>query len=225
MSALPLGIADNAKPWTGQPDAQISFTASPSTTANETVYTFSSVAIGDEDASRVVAVAFFVNGLLDELVSATIAGVEATKVSSIRVAGGGNAIAIFYAPVPTGTTATISVTCPDEGSRCATAVYRIIPAYGREDPISSDAKYESSVTLREVAGGVSIWCAVTPSLSSAYTVNRDSSALTTDISSTYSGSSLVKAGHVDISGTTNTAFNATYSSTSNDIVIATANWR
>lgn len=226
MPSLPIGIADNAKPWTGQPAAQISFTASPSTTNNNTVYTFSNVAIGDADDNRIVAVAAFANGLGGDLVGVTIGGITATRASSFFSSEtAGNAAGIFYANVPTGTTATVVITCPDAAARCATAVYRIIPGYGRIPTIGSAGDYASSISETEVVGGATVWGAVTPSASAAYTVERNGTSLATSISSVYSGSSLVKSGYLPLTGPDNAQVNATYSSTSNNIMIVAASWR
>lgn len=226
MPSLPIGIADNAKPWTGQPDATISFTASPSTTNNNTVYTFSNAAIGDADANRVVAVAVFANSLLGDFVGVTIGGITATKATSVFSSEtAGNAAGIFYANVPTGTTATIVITCNDEASRCATAVYRIIPGYGRTATLDTAGAYASSIEENEVIGGVSVWGSVTPNASTAYTVERNGSSLTTSISGVYSGSSLIKSGKFDVTGSANAQVEATYSSTSNNIVLLCATWR
>lgn len=223
MTAFPIGVVDNAKPWTGQPDAQISYTANPNTTNNQTVYTFNNQSIGAADADRIVAVATYAPGVAGEFVSVTIGGISATAASSVW--GSNVAMGVFYANVPTGTTATIVITCTDQASRCAAAVYRIIPGYGRLTTIDSAGGYTSSVGETEIVGGVSVWASVTPGSSAAYTVNRNGSALSTSVSGVFSGDSLFKSGYVSVSGTTNMQVDATYSSTSNNISIAAATWR
>lgn len=110
----------------------LAWTANADDNTAQTTYTFSSIAIGVADANRVVAVGFWWRTGADaEVVSSmTIGGVTASQASgaySTRADGALNNTDIWYASVPTGTTATIVVgVSGGGGSRAAISTYRII---------------------------------------------------------------------------------------------------
>lgn len=218
MTAFPLGIVGNAQPWTGLPAASISYTSTSSSTNNQSNYTFNNMSIGSADANRVIAVAIYA-GLNGTATSVTIGGVSATKVVGVT----GTVAEIWWASVPTGTTATVAISLSGSAGRCAVSAYRIIPGYS-STPYSSNSTAGVSTSQNEITGGASVFLSVRAG-SSAYTMSRNSVALSTDQSSVYGGSNLVKVGNVSVSGNANFVASATYSADFNDGYIAIAHWR
>lgn len=219
MTSFPIGVVSNAQPWTGAASASISYTATSTNTNNRSDYTFTNLNIGTADASRIVAVTVYSSfGLTAQ--SVTIGGISATKVAGAS----GNVVDIWQAAVPTGTTATVFVQLSGSAGRCSVSVYRIIPGVS-STAYSSDAVNASTATQTEITGGVSVFIAVRDNSTTAYTVSRNGSALSTDQSSAYSGSNLVKIGNVSVSGSTNFAASATYSADFNAGYITIAHWR
>jgi hypothetical protein len=93
------------------------------TSSSVTTFTMSSVAIGAASADRrVYAVISFTQGSTS-ISSVTIGGVTAKKVINGSVTSAGPQ-GIYYADVPTGTTATIVVTTAASATNCNCAVYR-----------------------------------------------------------------------------------------------------
>lgn len=221
MTAFPLGVVSNARVWTGSPDASISYIGGTFTGDNKTTYNFSNQSIGAADDNRIVAVIVYASAVSGDFASVSIGGTAATKAVSINF---GNAIGIYYRSIPTGTTANISVVCSDEAGRCAIGVYRIIKGYSADSLYTSSVQNASSTDLSEVVGGVTIYGTVR-STSTAYTVSRDTVSLTPDVSSLFSGNSLVKFGDYSLTGSTNTTDTGTYAVDFNDGVIIAAHWR
>ncbi|CDX26666.1 hypothetical protein MPL3356_60488 [Mesorhizobium plurifarium] len=97
------------------------------TSASATIFTMSSVPIGAANANRTIyAVISFTQGSTS-ISSVTIGGVTAKRVINGTVTSAGPQ-GIYYAEVPTGTTATIVVTTAGSATNCNCAVYRSITA-------------------------------------------------------------------------------------------------
>lgn len=222
MSSISFGIADSAKPWTGAPTATIEFTASTFNANNQTNYTFSNVAIGSAISTRVVGVVVYTtqaNGIN----SVTIGGVSATRATGHNI-GGGQEIAIYSAVVPTGTTATIAISLTDDAGRCGLTVYKIVPGYS-STVNNGAAGAVSTINDTEIVGGVTIVGAVNVSGSSEFTLSRNSTALTPDASSLYSGNSRVEVKGLSVTGDPNAISTATYTAAVNNGLMAVAHWR
>lgn len=102
----------------------LTFRAHPVDASSQTTYTFSSVAIGAADASRVVVVA--VTGArgagTPSISSVTIGGVSAT-LGRYETNGFSASVGIYAAVVPTGTTADVVVTWDSGMNRCGLGVW------------------------------------------------------------------------------------------------------
>lgn len=93
------------------------------TAAASTTFTFPSVPIGPADANRRVYAVFTVGGATTNISSVTIGGITATR----AIDGSSTTIgrqAIYYADVPTGTTATIVITTSAACTTCICSVYK-----------------------------------------------------------------------------------------------------
>ena len=98
--------------------------------ANASTYTFTSVSLGDEAATRkvAVAVAWRSAGTTNNITAVTVAGASATEVVSGRNTGGSNisAVAIWIADVPTGATGSVVVSLSAEAVRLGIAAYSLV---------------------------------------------------------------------------------------------------
>jgi hypothetical protein len=108
----------------------VTFNLAYQSTANDTVggttVSYGSLAIGVADANRVVAIGVWVRGA-GNVASMTIGGVTATQVSSAAAANPSTTFSdIWYAAVPTGTTAAVSVTYSAAAIQSIVWAYRII---------------------------------------------------------------------------------------------------
>jgi hypothetical protein len=108
----------------------LDFTGNVEDTVGGTNVTYSNVPIGAADVNRVVAVGIAYRVANDTTtITMTIGGISATQVSGARSnrADGGNFITdIYYASVPTGTTANVAVVFSSASARSSVAAYRII---------------------------------------------------------------------------------------------------
>jgi hypothetical protein len=103
--------------------AQVLFPASSAT------LTFTGMGIGTADANRVVAVGIFVQGFIGTVTGVTIGGVSATQVTGAAASVTSIQTDIWYASVPTGTTATVVVTMnTSQQYSMAVTAFRIITA-------------------------------------------------------------------------------------------------
>lgn len=127
------------------------------------------VAIGAADANRIVAVAVWWRpaASTDVVSSMTIGGVSATQVSGAKIVGqpGGGfpCIAdVWYAAVPSGTTATVVINFSGTFSRLSFGAYRIITATPTPSAVQTAENSGSSIlTLSALAipsGGGAISC-------------------------------------------------------------------
>lgn len=136
----------------------LAWTADAEDGTNQTTYTFSSVAIGVADANRIVAVGVWYRSDSDsELInSMTIGGVSATQVSGARSTRSDGALAIsdiWYASVPTGTTATIVIVLGGGGpARLGISTYRIITT----TPTPTGATFGIGVAETSTSGTLTI---------------------------------------------------------------------
>lgn len=96
------------------------------TTGTIGVNTFAGVAIGAADGTRIVVVTVCHGITSGTTLSAfTIGGITATQ-GAVSVFSGGSTAEIWYAAVPTGTTATIQFTQSAADSRIVLGVYRVV---------------------------------------------------------------------------------------------------
>lgn len=120
----------------GGPD--IENTANLSNTGNETVYTFSSAALGIANANRLIAITIRTQDQGGGVGAVTIGGQSATKTA--QLAQGNFTTLIAYADVPTGTTGNIVIN--SNGSawvNCLVSVYRIV-GHRSSTPIDTDTE-------------------------------------------------------------------------------------
>lgn len=132
-------------------------TTSKNTTSGSASWT--DMNIGAADESRVVVVVWWVRiaGFDWSSMTASIGGESATILHSFDQSGDRFCVAIAWAAVPTGTTATVSVTVPATSSTNAMAVYRMI---GCSDTATDTGSVDSALTLNDtlttVTGGIVI---------------------------------------------------------------------
>jgi len=223
MSNYGLGFLSATAPWDGSAATSISFTDTASNTTNTDAYTFTGQSIGSAASNRIVVVSVYLIGV-SSTKTVTIGGIAATEAVTNYYSTPNTFLGIYYAAVPTGTTATVFVESSGKANRCAISVYRLIPSY------SSSALYTVSTTaigdasLNEITGGSSVYAYVRDS-SNSYTISRNSSTLTPDVSSVFGGSKLVKFGNFPVTGNPNAQNNSTYSSSTADVGIVVAHWR
>ena len=108
------------------PIASISLTDTAADAADLTTYTFTSRSIGAAEQSRFIIVGSGQRNSGQTIVSMTIGGVTASLIKRQVGASGFNVVELWGAYVPTGTTATISITWSSAIARCAIAVYRAV---------------------------------------------------------------------------------------------------
>jgi hypothetical protein len=99
----------------------LAYIGSSKKTINGTTQTFSSESIGTVAVNRVIAVAVSPDSDPD-ITNVTIGGIAATQ--AVQANGGSNRTEIWYARVPSGTTADIVVSIASS-RKCTIAVYRI----------------------------------------------------------------------------------------------------
>jgi len=108
------------------PITEFDFITSTFSSTNASSYTFTDTNIGDADDNRNVVLALASRGdpSNKQINSISIGGITATKI--IRSFTDNTFVEYWYAKVPTGTTATISVTMSGNVYRLGVAVYRVI---------------------------------------------------------------------------------------------------
>lgn len=110
----------------------LNFAGHSESTSTGTTITYTSVAFGTANASRILAVGIWSKQTADTdtVSSVTIGGVSATQVSGARASSTGhNAVSdIWYAAVPTGTSGNIVVTWSASSGRSGIGVYNIVTA-------------------------------------------------------------------------------------------------
>jgi len=133
-----------------------------SDTAGGTTINYGSLGIGAADTNRAVIICLWTRAGTS-VSSATIGGVSATQVAGTTAANGTTTLSdMWQADVPTGTTATISVTYSVATQRSALYVYRLVSATrARSD--GQNAKSTAAVTTVTTTtsiptGGVGINC-------------------------------------------------------------------
>lgn len=100
----------------------VTYNNSYSSTTNASSYTFSASAIGTADSTRLVVVVAHTNNLSASVSSMTIGGISATSAVS---AGSAQLVSIWYAIVPTGTTADIVLTLGATSNNAVIGVYSL----------------------------------------------------------------------------------------------------
>lgn len=133
----------------------LTFAASKSDTVGGTTITYNGggdPSIGTADPNRVVAIAIMCRvGATATVTSATIGGVSATQASGAGIGIAGASLTdIWYASVPSGTTAAVAVTYGSASVVSEIAVYRIITS----TPTPQDSQHNSTATLA-AAGNLS----------------------------------------------------------------------
>lgn len=149
----------------GGPPATIAWTASGSSTANLTTYTFAGHALGTEAAGRLIPVVVYSSGAGGTAVTIstmTIGGVSAAP----AVASNDTATVdahIWYAVVPTGTTGDIVITFSAARARCAIDAFQAhnVQSATPTDTGSASAADPISDDLNISAGGVAVGGALT----------------------------------------------------------------
>lgn len=105
----------------------ITFTANAEDTGGGTSYTFSSQSIGTADATRIVVVQANSVAIAGNINSITVGGISATQ--AVNINGEDNQrLGIWYASVPTGTTADVVVTWSTSMARCGIGVWAMYNA-------------------------------------------------------------------------------------------------
>lgn len=106
-----------------------SYTGTANDGTDTAAYTFAGIAIGAADPDRIVAVIIWSRGSSGQILnSVTIGGVAATKWAGTQTGASGSGMScnIYYAAVPTGTTADVVATFATGQLRAACAVYRLV---------------------------------------------------------------------------------------------------
>jgi hypothetical protein len=144
----------------------LAFTDSRTSATSATTQTFNTggdPSIGAAAADRIVAVAVAqLATVAGQITGMTIGGITATLASGSAVTDAAPAVhaAIFFAAVPTGTTATVVVTFPAAGGCCGISVYRITGATPTPAASNTSSGASSttalSTTLTVPVGGASI---------------------------------------------------------------------
>lgn len=121
-------------------------------TSSASSYTFTDAPIGSSAADRYVVVCIAAR-TAPLFSSVTIGGVTATQVSAFN-ATSTNGVAIYWAAVPSGTTATVQVNLTNTPSRMGLAVYTL-----RGDPVVADSGSGlGALTLPSGGWGVAVSC-------------------------------------------------------------------
>lgn len=142
--------------------ATVALAATVSSTANQSVYTYSAVAIGDAASDRVVVVVAHARSGSGSVISGiTVGGVAATKlVESSNATGGQSSVGIYGVLAPSGATADIVVTYGTEQLRSVVQVLRCtkidLAAVADTATVASADRNSASLPIDNPAGGVVI---------------------------------------------------------------------
>lgn len=195
----------------------IEFLNQGSTSNNATTYTFTGRSLGVESADRYIILSshstIYAAGTP---ISATIAGVSASLLFSDQGLG------LFIAPVPTGTTGTITITFASLADRCFFGMWSLKGAWGKGSAIISSASGTSataSVNTLYANDGVTLAAATFGSTSTSPTW----SGISTPDYYNFNGSATRGMGAHDasnLSGPSSKTISATCSSTNWKIVSA-----
>lgn len=153
----------------GVVQTSVEFLQATESTANLSVYTFSSQNLGAEDLRRkiVVCVALASSGSIGSA-TVTVGGVSATSAVSVSSTDMTDLVtAIFYAEVPTGTSGSIVVTPDVSSSSCGIFVYRVVSTTLTVNNTGTDTTSDPAATLSCLAGGAAF--AVAASINAAAT--------------------------------------------------------
>lgn len=146
----------------------IGYVAGATSAADLTTYTFAAQPLGAAAADRYIVVG--VQRRPAATVSAvTVGGVSATQV--VTATNSDNAVSLWIAAVPTGTTGDVVVTLSTGVLRCAIQVYRLtgIASPVPYHTVTGSGTGTASGALNIPAGGVAIGCAVQGTTTTAAT--------------------------------------------------------
>lgn len=155
--------------------ATASYTAGGIDSANKNNYSFAGISIGTAATDRLVAVAIVEGASAGtDPTSVTVGGISATKIASTND-GSNVTTTLWYAAVPTGTTATIAVNNGVTRQFCRVDAFRIVgqssstPYY-----FNTVLNAGSSTVLTLTPGyvlsdGATIACSAAPAVNSTYT--------------------------------------------------------
>jgi len=144
------------------PPAAVTFTDSSVDTtgsASQTVYTFSSQALGAAASDRMIVVAVCSSNVATTVTSVTIGGISATAVVYAQAAD--FQIALYRADVPTGTTGTVVVTWAAGVSQTGLGVFRVTGANTTPTDTATHTVADATDTHADIdipAKGVCISC-------------------------------------------------------------------
>lgn len=160
----------------------ITFADSATDATDASVYTFTSIGVGTANSNRFVVAALSFSddtGHADGYgpTSVTIGGVTATEIlSSSRNDKRGTeelGVSLWYAPLPTGTTANIVATYPDTLNNCACATWALISDTGAATQAidtGGDIMTQKSLTLSPSGATIGIVCIMVKTAASSPSV-------------------------------------------------------
>ncbi len=128
MAGFMIGPSGIAPPAAGGGGVVLTYQSGPASQGANNVFTFAAQPIGTAEAGRIVAVVCGARHNTSNTMSMTIGGVAATAALAGAVDDTTSFIDIFYANVPTGTTADVVVTVSTFGQQVQIAVYTITGA-------------------------------------------------------------------------------------------------
>jgi hypothetical protein len=130
LPGFPPGVFQNHSVYDPPPGGGtpfgITYIGDNSNTTAGATFTFTSQAIGTADPTRIVAVGISHGANLVTVSSVTIGGISATQAPGALQTGSFIATDIWYAAVPTGTTATIVINYSASETRMALVVYSVV---------------------------------------------------------------------------------------------------
>ena len=139
-------------------DAIVAFLQANESTANNTVYTFSTENLGAAAASRKIVVSIGASttsaGLSGS--SVTVGGISATLVKAQQSSGGNNASELWEAAVPSGTSGDVVVTWGTGCTECGIGLWRVLNASDTYTDNAGTPLDNTNVSIDGPAGGIAI---------------------------------------------------------------------
>lgn len=130
-----------------------SFTGSAAQTPSQTVYTFSSQALGTAASDRYIVVGTLARAAAARtLDSVTVGGVAATKLTALENAGSNSGL--WLAAVPTGTTGDVVLTFSSTMVRAAIAIWRVDGISTTPTDVDTSDALPATANITIAAGGV-----------------------------------------------------------------------
>lgn len=145
--------------WIAKAPPTLTYKGVDDSVTDGTSFSFSSKDIGTADLTRVVIAGLNWQGTGStmSLISATIGGVSATIATTVTSYWGS---AVFYAEVPTGTTANISGTVSASARRFAVGWWTAINLSSSTPVDADNSEATPSITLTTEADGIAVFCGV-----------------------------------------------------------------